>query len=233
MTLNAAFDESGKYNDCKLVIFGSLMNREWSTRLRRAGIPLPQGRKGPFLHMVELNRLHMRAGGNRAAQRKIEALANSLANCICEFALEGCWNYITVNRFNSLPESERGRYKDPFYYAFEAGVLALANSTCLGPDDEIALICDDSDEARKCLESFRKLKNREPSVKNKIPVVAFGDDEVYPPLQAADMFAYCARAAGSSASGSGLWNEPLRIMLSKFSDLDHEPITVNTDQHES
>lgn len=230
MTLQAAFDESGKYADCERVVFGGLIfdpsshimefNRAWGTLLRSSGVKLPQGRLGDFLHMVELNRLHKLSSGDRSAQEKIEKFAESLAKCICEFALGGSLNTITVADFKALPDEMRRRQKDPFYHAFEAGVMALSRHPCVGPQDDIALCCDDSDDAVKCLQSFKKLKRLEASVVEKIPFIGFGDDKVFPPLQAADMFAYCYRAKVSSPD-DGLWTAPLEIMLSTFSE--HTP----------
>jgi hypothetical protein len=235
MTVNAVFDESGKHKDCELVVFGGLMfdptqatppfNREWRTLLRASGVPLPVGRCGPFLHMVELNRMHKRANSDRAQQQAIELLAESLAKCICKYAMSGSWNSITVELFRNLPESDRGRYKDPFYYAFESGVSTLANGFCVDSQDDIALICDDSDDSIECLKSFRRLKRTNQTVGDKVSVIAFGDYKVYPPLQAADMFAYCFRAKLSNIE-SGLWTEPLNIIISTFSDCQPADIHI-------
>lgn len=236
MTLNAVFDESGKHNDCDLVVFGGLIldaqeirdrfNARWGTLLRGANVLLPQGRAGPFLHMSELNNSYKKTS-DRAGQRRVEALVESLAKYICESAIGGSWHSITVADFKSLSAKARRHYKDPFYHAFEAGVISLSKSACVGPTDDLSLICDDSDEyAVKCLESFKRLRKAHPAVSEKLPVIAFGDDKVYPPLQAADMFAYCYRAARSNP-GEGLWSVPLQIFLSTFSDMSHEDIRLD------
>jgi hypothetical protein len=237
MTLNGAFDESGKHSDCEVVVFGGLVfdpektrtgfNRQWDTLLRGSKLSLPVGPRGPFLHMVELNRLHKKASRNRAEQIQIETLAESLAKCICEFALGGSLHSITIADFEVLPEKTRSRYKDPFYHAFEAGVIDLSEGAYVGPRDDIALICDDSDEyAVECLRAFKRLKKLEPAVAEKIPLIAFGDDKVFPPLQAADMLAYCYRAQVSN-SEEGLWTAPLGIFLSSFSRIDHKEIRLS------
>ena len=134
---------------------------------------------------------------------------------------------ITVAEFKALPKESRSRYRDPFYYAFEHGVMTMSKDKCVGVTDDLALMCDDSDDAVKCLQAFQRLKKREPSVDAKVAVIAFGDDKRYPPLQAADMIAFCHRASKTSAE-RGLWSAPLEIILATFSETrSHEDITVN------
>jgi hypothetical protein len=134
---------------------------------------------------------------------------------------------IIVTEFKALPETRRRRYKDPFYYAFDAGVLSLAKSPSIGADDEISLICDDSDEAPKCFDAFRRLRREQQFIKDKVPVIAFGDDQVYPPLQAADLLAYMARAVRTKEAE--LWTDLAATVLSKFQDISQDPIPA--DQH--
>jgi hypothetical protein len=131
-----------------------------------------------------------------------------------------------VQEFRGLPAKNRVRYKDPFYYAFEHAVAGLTKDHCIGPADDLALICDDSDDAVKCLESFLKLKKSDPAVAQKIPVISFGDDKVYPPLQAADMLAHSYRSF-KAHSNKGLWGIVLETLAQTFTDITRDPIVLN------
>jgi hypothetical protein len=127
MTLSAMFDESGKWNDSEHIVFAGFIGRQdkwaefthdWNMRLR-SDLPL-EGRDNPVLHMVELNRAHKKA--DDAEKAKLELLAADLARIICKYVLEGFAHVVSMSEFNALRPDQKKRYKDPFYYAFEAGV---------------------------------------------------------------------------------------------------------------
>jgi Protein of unknown function (DUF3800) len=237
MTLTAVFDESGKYLDSEHVVFAGFiaeqvqwdrLTHEWNTRLRQS-LPMrpPENNviKNPALHMVELNRRYVRT--EDGDKREIEALVGDLAALICKYALEGFANSITVKDFNRLSPDLRKRFKDPFYYAFEAGIKTITESRAVSaPLDNVMLICDDSDEySSQCLESYRRLKRKQTVIAQKIPCITFADDKQYAPLQAADMYAYCVRAR-LVGSPNGLWNKPLGVLHSHFSDHIHSDILL-------
>jgi hypothetical protein len=228
MTLSAAFDESGKYHDPngRVVFAGFLANQDewiklglsWLTRLRTWNRNLskthPLKSEEPFLHMTELNQAHKRGDGDRG----IELLVNDLAHLIGEHVLESFANTVTAKEFKALGPTTVKRYRDPFYYAFEACIKSISDSDSLGPRDNAILICDDSDEySVECLKAYRRLKTKIPDIVKRIPCITFGDDKQYPPLQVADMYAYCFRSKIVGSSDS-LWKEPLEIIHSALSD---------------
>jgi len=227
MTLTAVFDESGKYNDSARVVFAGVLatqddwirlSREWNTRLREWTRNLPKGHslrsKEPFLHMVELNQAHKRGDG----ANEIESLVKDLAALICKYAQEVFANTITVAEFKALGPGALKRYEDPFYYAFEACMKAVAGSDVLGTLDNVMLVCDHSDEyCVKSLEAYRRMILRERRIGQRIPCITFGDDKRYPPLQAADMYAYCHRSRLIGLSDL-LWKGPLEVIDSTFSN---------------
>jgi hypothetical protein len=236
MTLSAAFDESGKYHDPngRVVFAGFLANQDewnklgpkWFTRLRAWNRNLsnahPLKSDEPFLHMTELNQAHKNGDGTR----EIELLVKDLAHLIGEHVLEAFANTVTAKEFKALGQTAVKRFKDPFYYAFEACIKSISDSDSMGPRDNAILICDDSDEySVECLKAYRRLKGRIPDIVKRIPCITFGDDKQYAPLQAADMYAYCFRSkiVGSSES---LWNEPLEIIHSVLSDQTTSAISL-------
>jgi hypothetical protein len=238
MTLSAMFDESGKFKDCEQVVFAGFIgeqdkwngfSHDWNVRLLR-NMPRVGGQL-PFLHMVELNRRHKKSSDS-VEKLMLETLVADLAQVICKYATEGFANSITVADFNALDPIARARYKDPFYYAFEAGVKSISTSAALGEKDNVMLICDDSEEySVDCLRAYRRMKQKQPDLLLRVPCITFGDDKQYPPLQAADMYAYCVRSKLASAA-DGLWNEPLKIIHECFSEHVKTDILLHKDEVE-
>jgi hypothetical protein len=239
MTLSAVFDESGKWNDSERVVFAGFVGQQdkwvafthdWNVRLC-GDLPLG-GRDNPVFHMVELNRAH-RMMTDDAEKVKLELLVADLARVICKYVVEGFAHVVSMAEFNALRPEQKKRYKDPFYYAFEAGVKSITQIGVLRPHDNVMLICDDSEEySAECLKSYRRLKRLEPDISKRIPCITFADDKYYAPLQAADMYAYCIRAQRVGAT-AGLWNEPLEIIHSYFSEHVHSDILLNAGEVKS
>jgi hypothetical protein len=230
MTFNAIFDESGTHPTSDLVVFAGLvceqpkcdaLSRAWNKRLHNSDLNIS------FLHMVDLNRRHQRST-DETEKRKLEILIEDLANILGEHVGEGCINSITTSEFNALSPELRKRHSRPFFYAFEAGVKAMISAS-IEPRDNLVLICDDSDDAGECLRAFRRLKKMEPAITEKLPFISFGDDRMYPPLQAADMFAYCHRAK-RTASLEGLWTKASTILEGTFSDVSRKDIRLFEDE---
>ena len=229
MTFSAIFDESGTHESSELIVFGGLiahqeelnkLSHEWNRRLEEFD------RSVTFFHMVEFNRRYQTS--TESERQKLDSLVSDLADMICERVTEGCLNSITASEFKALPQEQRKRYNNPFYYAFEAGISALAKAS-QSPADNISLTCDDSDDAEKCLAAFKRLKRLHPHMVAKLSCISFTDDKFYPPLQAADMFAYCYRAELVSAA-PGLWQKPRAIIKSAFADVEKSEIRLENDE---
>ena len=217
ITLLAAFDESGKHNDCGHVVFGGFISTqekwneftvEWNARLGRAGMR--------FLHTGELCDAYRLCEG-QAKRNEIETLIGDLTAVVCKYALEGFVSHISVRDFKKLDQTQRKKYKDPFYYAFESGIKSIMQSTTLAPQNLALLVCDDSEEySSECLKAYRRLKVRENKIAERIPGICFSDDKRYPPLQAADMFAYSYRRSITNPTEKSLISIPLEILMSHF-----------------
>ncbi len=229
MTFSAIFDESGTHQGSELIVFGGLiahqeelnkLSHEWNRRLEKFD------RSVPFFHMVEFNRKYQSA--TEPERQTMESLVSDLADIFCERVTEGCLNSITASEFRALPQEQRKRYKDPFYYAFEAGISTLAKVSS-NPADNISLTCDDSEDAEDCLAAFKRLKRKHPDMIPKLPSISFADDRFYPPLQAADMFAYCYRAELIGAV-PGLWQKPRAIIKAAFADVEKRDIRLDNDE---
>ncbi|HEY1648667.1 MAG TPA: DUF3800 domain-containing protein [Terracidiphilus sp.] len=71
----------------------------------------------------------------------------------------------------------------------------------------LCLLFDDSKEySMKAYANFSEVQQRHPEVKKSIGLIGFGNDEVIPPLQAADVFAYATQRLQDSG-GQNAWLE--------------------------
>jgi Protein of unknown function (DUF3800) len=227
MTYNVVFDESGKYNDSEVVIFAGFFatsdqwtdfGRKWHALLRKEGLT--------WLHMVDAVQMNDEYAKFRSRTSDLDSLLLSLTEVICEHAIEGTINRISMKEFRTLDQAVYHRYKDPFYYAFEGGIEALSKSPTLGPHDRFNLICDDSEEySTECLKAYRRLCKLNPDIANKFGMICFGDDKMYSPLQAADMLAYCFRRV-SSGNTNDICAKVLARFLEVFSDHSHGPLSA-------
>jgi hypothetical protein len=227
-TYNVVFDESGKYHDSEIVVFaGFLATSEqwtefgikWNTLLRKAGLK--------WLHMVDAIQMNGDYAKFRDNIPERDALLLSLADLVCEHAREGLINRVSMQEFRALDRSLYQRYKDPFYYAFEGSIEALANSPTLEPGDRFNLICDDSEEySAECLKAYRKLGKLKPAIAKKFGMICFGDDRTYSPLQAADMFAYCSRRVSTGITDD-VCGKVLTRFFEVFSDHSHGPLNAS------
>ncbi len=156
MTYNAVFDESGKHADSEVVIFAGFFStdekwtefgREWKTLLRKNDLT--------HFHMVDAVQTNGQFRKFRKQKSALSSLVVSLADLVCQYAMEGTINQVSTSHFNALKQAVKIRYKDPFYYAFEAGIELLMKSPTLEPGDRFNLICDDSEEySSECLKAY-------------------------------------------------------------------------------
>jgi hypothetical protein len=218
MTYNMVFDESGKQGSSEVVVFAGFFataerwrefGLEWNTLLRKEGLT--------WLHMVDAVQMNGDYAKFRDRVSDLESLLLSLASTVCKYAREGLINRAFVKEFEALDQSISRRYKDPFYYAFEGGIEALSKSPTLEPNDRFNLVCDDSDDAGECLKAYRRLAKLKPEIHKRFGMICFGDDKSYTPLQAADMFAYCARRVSSGLTDD-ISAKVLAQFLQVFSD---------------
>ena len=85
------------------------------------------------------------------------------------------------------------------------------------PTGIFTLVCDDSEEySSECLKVYRRIRSLHPEVAARIGGICFQDDKVYPPLQAADLFAYCYREKAEKVP-KGIWVDVLGVFQETFS----------------
>jgi len=96
-------------------------------------------------------------------------------------------------KFCQQPQKEQERLRDVVYCAFEGLIRAIASDYQQNPDAKFQLVYDLSEEySERCLKLFLRLRSQA-VYKQFFPVLTFADDQEFPPLQVADMLAYCRR----------------------------------------
>ena len=76
---------------------------------------------------------------------------------------------------------------------FESCMRGVINAV-KNPNMKVSLCCDSSEEySTECLKLYLDIRKHEPVMKAKCVSIIFAEDEHYPPIQAADMIAYCIR----------------------------------------
>jgi len=215
-TVVAAFDESGKLADTEYVVFaGSVATYEewdvvsgkWMDILGKAGID--------YVSMKEAMHAHGQFSDwkNRTDER--DALLISLAEMFHSLIKYHVATPMENAHFKRLPPQVRKLLKNPQYCGFESCIRQVAASL---PDNYVAqLMCDCSEEyAVECLKMYLRLRRSSDEFKSRCVAMVFCEDENSPPLQAADMLAYCLRAdySRSTSTPPKVIDELLRIFRS-------------------
>lgn len=188
----AAFDESGKLSNAEYVVFGGSVAsieawgyivQEWDKRLASHGIP--------YLSMKEAMKLKGPFEGWEHRTQERDLLLIDLAKLLHSSVNFHVVSPVKSSSFKNSPESVRRGLANPQYIGFEGCMKAVVSGTT---EDKIAIYCDSSEEySPLCLKMYLKMRNLDEEFKNKCVSLTFAEDEHFPPLQAADMVAYCAR----------------------------------------
>lgn len=189
-------DESGKLADSACVSFASIVfNQEEALPFCNRWNAILSGENIKYLTMKEAMHFQGEFKGwkDRASDRDglLEALA-SLAWDRCAFLVS---SPMITDGFRSLPQLQQQRLRDLPYAAFEtliAGIAELAKKS--GPRDRFHLVYDLSEEySIECVKLFNRLRRMRGLNRDLFASLSFADDIDFPPLQAADMYAYCER----------------------------------------
>lgn len=196
VTINAFFDESGKFKDHTVVTFG--------------GIASPAAEINPFaedwgryLYMNGLKYLTMKEAlnANRPLSEKNPALGfDARAEALLPFI--GCvrkhlqvivGTALDVDAFTKLPSHyHQFLGNDPFFTAFLRTLIEVLGLT--HPDDKLTVICDDDEQmAPPMYKLYRRVKLVDSDARNKLKGLCFADDEYLFALQAADMISSLIR----------------------------------------
>lgn len=231
-TLHVAFDESGKMGDSPHVVFagfgvegepyrGSQFQRDWEKRLSDVGIS--------HFHATDAFTFRGPWAQFRGNRKDRDKLILSLVELGCDYFSRGSRSLMDTDKWKALPQETRRRYRneDLFYFAFEQGIMGMLNSSHVNQGDAFTLICDDSDEySVECLKSYRRFIKSAPELSARVNGICFFDDKKYPPLQMADLWAYCLRREASGANRSELWHTLLERINATYSDQERQDARI-------
>jgi len=188
-------DESGELADSNCVSFaGAILeaddipafNRKWKKVLQESGVT--------YLSMSEAmnSRGEFRTWKDRTKDR--DELLESLAALSHPYS---CWytnSTLDAAKFAKYPEALRKKLRGIAYAGFEALIKGIAEHPAIPHDAHFHLVCDLSETySLKCLKLFHRLRMMHSVYRLMFTALSFADDHDYPPLQIADMLAYCFR----------------------------------------
>jgi hypothetical protein len=192
----AYFDESGKFADSKIVAYGGVVARKdvldvlghlWQARTQKSDIR----------HFSMKDAMNFE--GSFKGWRDRIADRNELLLDLCALIrdVDRVSTAMTVAQFKAQTPDIRRRFGDLNYCGFES---CMAKILSRHPSDNFMLTCDLSEEyAENTVKLFNKLRSLNATVKKRCLALTMADDEHFPALQAADMIAYCTRAAALSS----------------------------------
>lgn len=190
-------DESGKLSDSKCVIFAGVLFREsevagfserWSSYLKDAAIR--------SLHMKEAIRLEGEFRDWKGRDKDRDALLETLGKLLHDRSVLQVVFTMNVEEFKGLDPTTQNLLKNPVYAGFDGLLKAIRSRALLhnAPNHKFHLVYDLSEEySVQCLKLFNRMRMLQQPIAQFFPSIAFADDREFPPLQAADMIAYCAR----------------------------------------
>ena len=121
------------------------------------------------------------------AHTVLESLAKELESAVA-VKLVG-WQ--TAASFKKLPKDRQKALRGINYCAFEGCIRSILEGT----KQPFMLYCDDATKySNTVLNLYHDLKVTNPDFRKRCGAIAFAEDEMFAPVQAADMFAYCYRS---------------------------------------
>jgi hypothetical protein len=193
--LQMCVDESGKLSDTHSVAFAGCvayeddwrgLTRRWDAALRSVHVE--------YIGMGEAMSCTKQFKCWRDREDERDELLIHLAGVAQKYACAFFGTPITSEFFNSLPDSERRRLRNPVYMGFESCLDLVLRQAVKSKRHWVQMYCDLSEEySTECLRMFNVLRMRRPEVKEYFRSLTFADESVFAPLQLADMYAYCIR----------------------------------------
>jgi hypothetical protein len=194
------FDESGKFADSDFVCLCGFLSgdtwdgfcREWKEQLIRYGFP--------SIHMSKMD---------WRDKQKAESLKD-FVKVIRQHLILGFAVTVDAKYYRAMPVPKQKLLgeKDPRDFTFHQLLRLIRDDLHeRGMDDWLALHFDyEEGFSVECLQSLIKLRSRHDFIKKLVRSIGFADDEMFYPLQAADLFAY-GHKRSLQGNAPDYWNE--------------------------
>jgi hypothetical protein len=190
MTVSVFLDESGKFNDHKVISIGVVaafaeqveeFSREWGRILHANGL-----KKLSAKNVLNPNRPLSKKNCDTGVDARIQALLPFIL-CIRKYLQVVTSAAFDVSAFKKLPPHFFHFFgHDPVYVAFTYCILHVLDFT--PARDRISLICDEDEETvLPFYRLYKQVKKKWPHAKQKLAAISFADDEVLYGLQASDL----------------------------------------------
>jgi hypothetical protein len=199
-------DESGKFQNSDFVSFCGFLGgpNHWK-ELRddlfalRLSLQVPPIHVSAILHPTEKNGwLDVKNKWGAEWDEKKEKMLDDFAaiiektKIVCVGAVVDSGAYKSLN----IPKVKENWSNDPHYLAFSYTVIGTLGKVDWAGDPRATLgliVDDDEEKAIPCYYLLKRLKEVHPQAKQRISGICFGDDSLYPGIQAADFIAHEAR----------------------------------------
>jgi len=94
--------------------------------------------------------------------------------------------------FKRLPVDQRKKLVDPQYCGFEGCMKIVIGG--LSAEHDLHVVCDSTEEySEKMLGLYLRMRRKDAQFKKRCIAITFAEDNMFPPLQLADIVAYCER----------------------------------------
>jgi len=186
------FDDSGKWKDSDYVCLAGYLSDEsgwngfcadWRALLDKHGIP--------SVHVKDLLPMQGPYRDLGWTLTKRDEVYNEFVSVIRKHVLVGFGMAVDARYWRAMKPEARKLLGDPFMACFQRLMRRITDRLeAAGSQDPMPITFDDcSDYSQKCYSAWSALRKRDPRMMRLISAITFADDEIFYPLQGADVLA--------------------------------------------
>jgi hypothetical protein len=166
------------------------LSDDWDVLLKKHRIP--------YLHVADFiasEGIYKKLGWQDKAKKcLVPCVLDDFIDVVCRHTILGIGIGMDAKKYREITKDVKKRAK-PEVFCFEriiGGALAILDVWKW--EEPICMVFDDSEAySMKAYANLCEVKKRRPEIKDRIGLIGFGNDEILPPLQAADLLAYATQ----------------------------------------